>query len=162
MANWHPEICIDTAQTVVTGSPSLSRMERVYGAVSAAQKAAIMALVPNTPLSAVYEAAVAALRENVPDDVVSTLGKNVGFAMGLELREAKLQIAAGNDVKVLPGMVFNVSVGLSGLENPGAESPKDQCVAAPRCTTLLFVVFGGLWGASLWRRRACSTSNVRR
>lgn len=115
-------------------------MEQVYSAVLAAQKAAIAALVPDTPLSAVYEAAVAVLHEKAPEDVVSKLGKNIGFAMGLELREAKLQIAAGNHVKVQAGQVFNVSVGLSGLENPGSESARDQCVALP-----ISLVFGWLW-----------------
>ena len=111
------------------------RMEKVYTAVLAAQKAAIAALVADAPLSAAYAAAHDALKATVGDDVLAKLGKSVGFAMGLELREAKLQLtAAAADVALQAGMVFNVSVGLAGLENAAAASSKGKCAAAhSRC-----------------------------
>lgn len=104
-------------------------MEQVYGAVLAAQKAAIAALVPGAPLSAAHAAAHAALKAAVGEDVLAKLGKSVGFAMGLELREAKLQLTASADVAVQAGMVFNVSVGLSDLDNAASESSRGKCVS---------------------------------
>jgi Xaa-Pro aminopeptidase len=66
-------------------------MEKVYSAVLAAEQAAIAALVPGTPLRSVYAAAQAALAGSAPE-LADKLGKNVGFAMHLELRESKLQV----------------------------------------------------------------------
>ena len=103
------------------------RMEETYNAVLAAQKAAIAALVPGAPLSAAFTAATETLRSKLGEDVAAKLGKSVGFAMGLELREAKLQLTGANEVAAQPQMVFNVSVGLSGLENPAADSSKGKC-----------------------------------
>ena len=102
------------------------RMESIYNAVVAAQAAAIAALKPGQPLSAAHAACVATLKSKGHGNLVGQLSKTVGFGMGLELREGKLQLAAGNDVRVQPGMMFNVSVGLDKLENPDAKKSKDK------------------------------------
>jgi Xaa-Pro aminopeptidase len=103
-------------------------MEELYAAVLAAQKAAIAALLPGKPLSSVYNAAVDTLKTKLQEDVVAKLGKSIGFAMGLELREAKLQLVATNNIRLEPLMIFNVSIGLSGLEIASAESTASKCV----------------------------------
>jgi nucleosome binding factor SPN SPT16 subunit len=108
-------------------------MEKLYAAVLAAQEAAIAALLPGKPLSSVYRAAVGALKAQVSDDLAAKLGKSIGFAMGLQLRESKLQLTASSDIQLEPLMIFNVSVGLSGLENAAAESAKSKCVLCSCC-----------------------------
>jgi Metallopeptidase family M24 len=112
----------------------MCRMEKVYAALHKAQQAAIAALHPGARLSAAYDAAKSTLADAGGDDLAAKLGKNVGFATHLELREAKLQLAPGSEAEVKEGMVFNVSVGVAGLENAAAESSKDKCAqpALPR------------------------------
>jgi len=105
-------------------------MEAIYAALLDAQAAVIAALTPGAPLSAAHAAAVAALVARGHADLVPKLTRSVGFGMGLELREGKLQLVPGNEARVAPGMVFNVSVGLDKLDNPGAKRSKDQCASA--------------------------------
>lgn len=120
----------------------------MYTAVLAAQHAAVAALVPGAPLSASHAAAAAVLQEQLPADVAARLGKVVGFATGIELRESKLQLSASNDTVVQAGMLFNVSVGLAGLTRDNAPTPKDRC-EAPWCVSCPSLPRSGLrseWG----------------
>ena len=103
-------------------------MEKVYAAVLAAEQAAIAALVPGAHLRDAYAAALAALTSAAPE-LADKLGKNVGFAMHLELRETKLQLAPSNEAVAREGMVFNVTVGIAKLENEAAATSKDKCAS---------------------------------
>ena len=44
--------------------------------------------------------------------LVEHLPKNIGFGMGLEFRESINLLKAGNERRVVAGMVFNVAVGV--------------------------------------------------
>lgn len=112
-------------------------MEKVYAAVLVAQKAAAAVLVPGTKLSAAYDAAATTLREQAPQGLADKLGKNVGFAMHLELQESKLKLSGGCELECRQGMVFNVSVGLADLQNDDAKDPRDKCA--------LLLMYGLLW-----------------
>lgn len=72
------------------------------------------------------------------EELVPKLAKNIGFGTGLELRESRLQLTATNDTPAAARMVFNVSVGVSGLSNPDAADVKDQTFAIQvrYCTVL--------------------------
>lgn len=51
------------------------------------------------------------LQEKGQAALVERLGKNVGAAIGLELRDSQQQLSATNSKPVKAGMAFNVSVG---------------------------------------------------
>lgn len=110
-------------------------MEKVYTAVLAAQKAAMAALSPDKPLSAVHGAAVEALQAAGMPELVPKLQKNVGFGIGLELMERRLQLSASNEVHPLVGMVFNVSVGVQDIANKDATEARDKTYAVQVCCT---------------------------
>jgi len=44
------------------------------------------------------------------------------FAMGIEFREGSLLISSKSDITAQKGMVFNINVGFSDLENPEAKT----------------------------------------
>lgn len=56
--------------------------------------------------------------------LVERLSKNIGFGMGLEFRESATVLNAKNTTAIKAGMVFNVCLGVAGLENPDATDPK--------------------------------------
>eukprot|EP00892_Ulva_mutabilis_P009240 jgi/Ulvmu1/6689/UM030_0020.1 len=132
------------------------QMEKIYNAVVAAQKAAIAALSPAQPLSAAHAAAVAALEAAGLPELVPKLQKNVGFGMGLELAERRLQLSSSNEIHPLQGMVFNVSVGLADIKNTEASDERDQTfsvqvadtvVIGPDSTETLTRFSNSDWGA---------------
>lgn len=70
-------------------------------------------------LSDVYQKAVDIVAKH-DQALVDKLTKNLGFVMGIEFREGSLLIAPKSNSVMKKGMVFNVSVGFSGLENKSA------------------------------------------
>ena len=54
------------------------------------------------------------------------LSKNLGFGMGLEFRESSNMITSKNEGVVRAGMVFNVCIGVQGLENVETKDPKKK------------------------------------
>lgn len=117
----------------VTTNPSVCRMEKIYSVVVAAQKAAIAALSPDKPLSAVHAAVVATLESAGLPEIVPKLQKNVGFGMGLELMERRLQLSSSNEMYPLVGMVFNVSVGIQDVQSTDASNTRDQTFSVQVC-----------------------------
>jgi nucleosome binding factor SPN SPT16 subunit len=73
-------------------------MEQVYAAALLAQEAAIAALVDGAELTAPFEAAKAALISADPggagEELAAKLGKSIGTAIGLELREPSLTLGS--------------------------------------------------------------------
>ncbi|XP_077983541.1 FACT complex subunit SPT16-like [Glandiceps talaboti] len=67
-------------------------------------------------LNEVYQAVVSAVKSKKPQ-LVEKLTKNVGFVTGIEFREGSLVINAKTDAKAKKGMVFNINIGFSNLEN---------------------------------------------
>lgn len=72
--------------------------------------------------------------------------------MGLEFRESSNILSAKNEATVRPGMVFNVCVAVSGLDNPAAKDAKGKVYALQvRCGVLWCRVWpwsvrSGVWG----------------
>lgn len=48
------------------------------------------------------------------------------FAMGIEFRESSLLISAKSESRAEKGMLFNINVGFSDLENPGAKDSEGK------------------------------------
>lgn len=65
----------------------------------------------------VYEKAVEYIQAKQPS-LVKHFVKNVGFATGLEFRDNAYVLSAKNSRKVLQDMIFNLSVGFDGLDDP--------------------------------------------
>ncbi|GMH36216.1 hypothetical protein BSKO_04084 [Bryopsis sp. KO-2023] len=104
------------------------KMEEEYGALLAAQEAAISSLVEGAPINSARKAAVRVLQEKKMEFLVEKLPKSIGFGMGTEIRETSLSLTENNERIVRPGMVFNVSLGVTGLEWPkksGKKLPKE-------------------------------------
>eukprot|EP00891_Asterochloris_glomerata_P001119 jgi/Astpho2/1119/Aster-07668 len=106
--------CANVARTYLVDPTK--QQEAQYKALLQAQEAAIGALVEGAPMSAAGQAVVSALEEAGQQDLLAGLPKNVGFGMGLEFRESANMLNAKNDRKVQAGMVFNVVVGVQGLQ----------------------------------------------
>jgi len=70
----------------------------------------------NTKLSEVYDVAYKHVKSNKPE-LVDKMTKNMGFAMGIEFREGALLITGKCQVSAKKGMVFNINVGFSDLDN---------------------------------------------
>lgn len=106
--------CANIARTFLVDP--VKQQEEEYKALLQAQEKAINALVEGAPMSAAMAAVVKALQDAKQGHLVEHLPKNIGFGMGLEFREAINLLKPGNERRVAAGMVFNVAVGVSGLE----------------------------------------------
>ncbi|GAB0494570.1 hypothetical protein MMPV_005864 [Pyropia vietnamensis] len=106
--------CANASRTFLVDFSADQR--RNYETLLAAQEAVLAALAPGKMLKDAYAAAVAVLAKE-GRELEAKLGKNVGFGMGVEFRESALLLNARNEHVVRSGMVFNVSVGLSGLKD---------------------------------------------
>lgn len=76
----------------------------------------------------VYQKAIALIKSKRPD-LEKNFIKNVGFGMGIEFREANYVLSGKNAKELKNGMVLNVQVGFSDLENPKATDPRGQTYA---------------------------------
>ena len=99
--------CSDMTRTVHLGKAS-PRAKEVYGAVLAAQEAAIAAVAPGVTCAAVDGAARSVLQR-------AKLGKwfshSTGHGVGLEIHEGP-RLAAGVDQVLAPGMVITIEPGV--------------------------------------------------
>ena len=147
----HTQYCANIARTLMI-DPTKS-MESVYAAVLAAQEAALGALKDGADLAAPYDAAKAALEsadgvsEDARAELVSKLGKNVGTAIGLELREPSLVLgpkSRGAVQKVRAGQCYNVQLAIAGLTNENAkEGSKGRAYAVLVADTAVVAANGG-------------------
>jgi nucleosome binding factor SPN SPT16 subunit len=133
--------CANVGRTLFV-DPS-ERQVAEYAALHAAQAAAIAALVEGAPMSAAHAAAVAALEANGQAALVPRLAKNVGTALGLELRDSTLPLSAANAKPVRAGMAFNVALALTGLERDDAPDAAGRRYAMYLADTVV-VRAGGL------------------
>ena len=98
-------------------------------------------------LSSVHEAVVNRLKSKAPH-LESKLTRNCGFALGIEFRESTLILNAKNESRVRAGMVFNVAVGLEGLEDT-----EPHAAAAARHNQRESTTHAGRDGREWWARR---------
>jgi Xaa-Pro aminopeptidase len=108
--------CVDLTRTVAVGQPD-AEMQRVYGAVLEAQKAAIQAIGPGVRASAIDGAAREALARH---GLAEAFGHSTGHGLGVEIhetprigprREGEAGAQSASDDAIEPGMVFTVEPG---------------------------------------------------
>jgi nucleosome binding factor SPN SPT16 subunit len=76
----------------------------------------------------IYQKAIALIKSKRPD-LEKNFIKTVGFGMGIEFREANYVLNPKNPKELKNGMILNVQVGFSDLENPKASDPRGQTYA---------------------------------
>ena len=108
--------CVDLTRTVALGRPD-AEMQRVYGAVLEAQKAAISATRPAIRASTIDAAARGTLERH---KLAEAFGHSTGHGLGVEIhetprigprREATGEAPAPPDEAIEPGMVFTIEPG---------------------------------------------------
>lgn len=85
-------------------------------------------MVPGKKLSDIYDIGLQFAKKEKPS-LVEKLTKSFGFAMGLEFRDNSLIIGPKCPAVVRKGMVFNLNVGLSGLENKNSSDKEGKIIA---------------------------------
>ena len=131
--------CANIGRTYVI-NPSKGT-EKLYKLLLEMQQEAIGALRPGAPLSAAYTAALNRLKSKAPH-LEKKMTKNAGFAIGIEFREATMQLNGKNEARVRPGMTFNVAVGLEDLEDKEATDKRGQTYALFLADTVCVVENG--------------------
>jgi len=106
--------CSNIARTFLVDPPR--SVSDTYELLLAVQESCIAAMVPGKPFKSAYNAAVKKLQYEKRDDLVKCLPKNLGFSTGIDFRDGALLLSAKNAVIFRPGMVFNLSVGFSGVK----------------------------------------------
>lgn len=79
-------------------------------------------------LSEVYDVGYGYVKKEKPA-LLDHLTKNFGFAMGIEFKESSLMIGPKNTSLAKKGMVFNLNIGLSNLENKEASDKEGKMYA---------------------------------
>lgn len=85
-------------------------------------------LVAGSKLCDVYNIGLNFIKKEKPA-LVDHLTKNFGFAMGIEFKESSLLIAPKTTAVAKKGMVFNLNIGLSNLENKEATDKEGKTYA---------------------------------
>ena len=85
-------------------------------------------LTAGTKLSEVFDTGVKFVKDQKPS-MLDHLTKNFGFAMGIEFRESSLLLGPKTNAIAKKGMVFNVNVGLSNLNNSEAKDREGKVYA---------------------------------
>ena len=80
------------------------------------------------------------LKSHGQEHLIERLTKNLGFGMGLEYKESSNLLTGKNEGVIKSGMIFNVCIGVQGLENPEATDPKKKVRAG--------LMHRGGWGGS--------------
>ena len=122
----HTQYCANIGRTYLI-DPTETQ-EAVYEACLKAQKAAMEALQPGKSCKDVYAAAQKALEEAEKENeklkdmnLSSKLNKNVGSILGLEFKDAFYMLSGKCESAIEEGMIFNVALGVNGLEETSAD-----------------------------------------
>jgi len=118
--------CSNIVRTMLV-DPS-QKVQDVYTYLVSLEDLIISKLKDGVKLSDVFKAAMDNVKKEKPD-IADKISKNFGFAMGIEFREPGLVIGPNCDQKVRKGMVFNVNVGVTGLENKEKKDSKGKNIA---------------------------------
>lgn len=105
--------CSNVARTFLIDANAIQ--SKAYEVLLKAQEAAIGTLKSGNKVSAAYQAALLVVEKDAPE-LAANLTKTAGTGIGLEFRESGLSLNAKNDRVLIPGMVFNVSLGFQNLQ----------------------------------------------
>eukprot|EP01037_Dinobryon_pediforme_P042067 gene42067-52200_t len=104
--------CATMARTFLVDAPA--KVESHYKTLLALYLRCLEQMVKGHELKDVYEGARAYLKLKDPS-LLSYLPKTLGFAMGLEFRDATLVLNQTNTTRFQPNMVFDLSVGFDNI-----------------------------------------------
>lgn len=85
-------------------------------------------MTPGIKLNEVYETGLSFAKKQKPK-IIDNLTKMFGFAMGIEFRESGLVIGPKCSAAIKKNMVFNLCIGLSGLNNRDATEKEGKTYA---------------------------------
>lgn len=114
--------CANVSRTYMVDAPK--KVEKTYGTLVLLYDACLEQMIPGNEVKSVFEGAKNFLRKRDPE-LLNHLPKSLGFAVGLEFRDSAMLLSATNTNKFVPGMVFNLSVGLHNI--PLTEEDKKGC-----------------------------------
>ncbi|KAG2196503.1 hypothetical protein INT47_012797 [Mucor saturninus] len=100
-------------------------MEKNYEFLLEVQNRVLDSIRDGVKIRDVYAKAIALIKAKRPD-LEKNFTKNVGFGMGIEFREANYVLSGKNNKEIKNGMILNVQVGFSDLENPKASDPRGK------------------------------------
>ncbi|KAG8690718.1 FACT complex subunit spt16 [Ceratobasidium sp. 423] len=90
--------------------------EGIYSFVLSLQSELLSKLRDGTPAKDVYAHAISHIKQKKPE-LEKHFTKNVGFGMGIEYRDSSYLLSPKNARQVKAGMIFNLSIGFSDLED---------------------------------------------
>lgn len=122
----YKQYCSNIVRTLLV-NPTEEQKD-LYEFLVTVQEALLDKLRDGVRLSDVYQTAIDMIAKK-DKNLVDKFTKNCGFAMGIEFREGSLLIAPKSNTLARKGMVFNVSVGFSNLENKQAEDKEGKIYA---------------------------------
>lgn len=118
--------CSNIVRTLLV-NPS-DEVQNNYNFLLNVEEEVLKKLTAGTKLSEVYEAGCAYVKKEKPE-LLDNLTKNFGFAMGIEFKESSLIIGPKTNAVAKKGMVFNVNIGLSNLQNKDATDKEGKVYA---------------------------------
>ncbi|OTF77526.1 hypothetical protein BLA29_001949, partial [Euroglyphus maynei] len=120
------QYCSNIVRTLLVNPTE--EQKKHYEFLLSIQDAILERLRPGAILSDIYQMA-ADMVTKYDRKLVEKFTRNCGFIMGIEFRESSLQIAPKSTAIVKRGMIFNVSLGLSNLENREAQDEQSKIYA---------------------------------
>ncbi|KAI9473599.1 MAG: FACT complex subunit-domain-containing protein [Benjaminiella poitrasii] len=102
--------------------------EKNYEFLLEVQERVLNSIREGVKIREIYQKAIALVKSKRPD-LEKNFTKNVGFGMGIEFREANYVLNGKNARELKNGMILNVQVGFSDLENPKATDARGQTYA---------------------------------
>lgn len=118
--------CSNIVRTLLV-NPS-EKVQEIYNFLVNMEDEVLKIMIPGKKLSDVYEKGLEYAKKEQPS-LVDKLTKTFGFAMGLEFRDNCLTIGPKCAAQLKKGMIFNVNIGLTQLENKGATDKEGKIIA---------------------------------
>nr|XP_022905193.1 FACT complex subunit spt16-like [Onthophagus taurus] len=118
--------CSNVIRTLLV-NPS-DEVQNNYNFLLNLEEEVLKKLTNGTKLCDVYESGLAYVKKEKPN-LVENLTKNFGFAMGIEFKENSLTIGPKATAIARKGMVFNINMGFSNLQNKDAQDKEGKIYA---------------------------------
>lgn len=122
----YKQYCSNIVRTLLVNPTE--EQKNLYEFLLTLEESLLDTLRPGVQLSKVYQTVLEKVAKH-DKKLVDKFTKSCGFSMGIEFREGSLQIAPKSNSIARKGMVFNVSLGFSNLENKGATESEAKVYA---------------------------------
>lgn len=118
--------CSNIVRTLLV-NPS-EKLQEQYNFLVNMEEELLKIMIPGKKLSDVYEFGVSYAKKEQPN-LVDKITKTFGFAMGLEFRDNSLVIGPKCTAILKKGMIFNLNIGISGLENKNSSDKEGKVIS---------------------------------